>query len=127
MHQEEVKDISYDMCKILKLTNGETIIGIVTKETSSFVEVTMVYKLAIVNNQYGRYHLAAHIWDTSINDNIPIRVFKTAIVAVAEPNETIMKSFSQMADDTPIEDASPETKEEFYELLLKNFNTDVLQ
>lgn len=127
MHQEEVEGIDFDMCRILKLTNGETIIGIVSKETPSYVEVTMPYKLDVINAQSGRSHLAAREWDTAINLDIPVRVFKTAIVAVAEPNEVIMKSFSNLADTTPLEEIAEETREEFYEALLKNFNTDKLQ
>lgn len=127
MHQEEVEEIDFDMCRILKLTNGETIIGIVSKETTSYVEVSMPYKLDVINMQNGRSHLAAREWDTAINVDIPVRVFKTAIVAVAEPNEVIMKSFSNLADTTPLEDVAEETREEFYESLLKNFNTDNLQ
>ena len=127
MHQEEQEELSFDMCKVLKLTNGETIIGVVSKETPSYVEVTMPYKLATVSLGSGRSHLVAQEWDTSMNFDIPVRVFKTAIVAVAEPNEIIMKSFAKLADDTPIEDSTEETKEEFYDALLKNFNTDKLQ
>ena len=127
MHQEQQDQLSFDMCRVLKLTNGETIVGVVTKETASYVEVTMPYKLAVVNLGNGRSHLVAQEWDTSINVDIPVRVFKTAIVAVAEPNEIIMKSFAKLNDDTPLEDSSEETREEFYEALLKNFNTDNLQ
>jgi hypothetical protein len=127
MHQEEKEQLSFDMCKILKLTNGETIIGVVSKETISYIEVTMPYKLDTINLSNGRSHLVAKEWDTTINFDIPVRVFKTAIVAVAEPNEIIMKSFSNLADDTPIEDSSENTKKEFYEALLKNFNSDNLQ
>lgn len=127
MQQEEKEQPSFEICKVLKLTNGETIVGVVTKETTSYVEVTMPYKLAVHNLGNGRSHLVAQEWDTSINVDIPVRVFKTAIVAVAEPNEIIMKSFAKLNDDTPIEDSSEEIKEEFYESLLKNFNTDNLQ
>jgi hypothetical protein len=127
MHQEEQEQLSFDMCKVLKLTNGETIIGVVSKETASYVEVSMPYKLSTVNMNSGRSHLVAQEWDTSINFDIPVRVFKTAIVAVAEPNEVIMKSFANLADNTPIEDSPEKTKEEFYEAVLNNFNTDKIQ
>jgi hypothetical protein len=127
MHQEEQEQLSFDMCKVLKLTNGETIIGVVSKETSTYVEVTMPYKLSTVNLNTGRSHLVAQEWDTSMNSDIPVRVFKTAIVAVAEPNEVIMKSFANLADNTPIEDSSEKTKEEFYEAVLNNFNSDKIQ
>jgi len=127
MHQEEKEQPSFEICKVLKLTNGETIVGVVTKETASYVEVTMPYKLNVINLGNGRSHLVAQEWDNSINVDIPVRVFKTAIVAVAEPNEIIMKSFANLTDDTPIEDFSEETKEEFYQALLKNFNSDKIQ
>jgi len=127
MHQEEKEQPSFEICKVLKLTNGETIVGVVTKETFSYVEVTMPYKLTTVSLGNGRSHLVAQEWDTSINVDIPVRVFKTAIVAVAEPNEIIMKSFANLTDDTPIEDSSKEAKEEFYEAMLKNFNSDKIQ
>jgi hypothetical protein len=128
MHQEEQENQdSYDVCKIFKLTNGETIIALVSKETLSYVEVTMPYKLATVNLSSGRSHLVAQEWDTSINSDVPIRVFKTGIVAVAEPNEVIMKSFSNMNDTTSFEEEPQETKEEFYESLLKSFKSDKIQ
>jgi hypothetical protein len=127
MHQEEKEQPSFEICKVLKLTNGETIVGIVSKETFSYVEVTMPYKLTTVSLGNGRSHLVAQEWDNSINVDIPVRVFKTAIVAVAEPNEIIMKSFANLTDDTPIEDFSEDAKEEFYEAMLKNFNSDKIQ
>jgi hypothetical protein len=127
MYEENQEHLSFDMCKVLKLTNGETIIGVVSKETAMYVEVTMPYKLTTVSLGNGRSHLVAQEWDTSMNVEIPVRIFKTALVAVAEPNEIIMKSFANLTDDTPIEDSSEESKKEFYEAMLKNFNSDKIQ
>jgi len=130
MHQEEQEQEhqdSYGICKIFKLTNGETIIALVSKETRSYVEVTMPYKLATVDLSSGKSHLVAQEWDTSINSDVSVRVFKTAIVAVAEPNELIMKSFSDMNDMTSFEEEPQETKDEIYEALLKSFKSDKIQ
>ena len=127
MHQEEREQLSFDMCKVLKLTNGETIIGIISKETISYLEVSMPYKLATINLSNGKSHLVAQEWDTIINSEVPVRVFKTAIVAVAEPNNDIMKSFISLADETPIEEASQQTKDEFYKSLLNSFSSDKIQ
>ena len=46
MHQEH-KDID-KVCKVLKLTNGETIIGNVSKETPSYIDVEMPLKILIM-------------------------------------------------------------------------------
>ena len=95
MHQEE-QNIDR-VCKVLKLANGETIIGNVSKETPSYIDVEMPLKILImVHPQESRMNMSVMKWDPGFDYKYPIRVYKNSIVACAEPTELMLKNYGEL-------------------------------
>lgn len=78
---------------ILKLANGETIIGIVEKETPTHIELRKPFRLVTIMTQEGNLSLTIMKWDITMDFNYPVRLFKTTIVACAKPNELMQKNY----------------------------------
>jgi hypothetical protein len=85
------------VCKILKLSNGETIMGNISKETQSYIDVEMPLKiLVMVNPQQSKMHMSVLKWDPGFDYKYPVRVYKTSIVACAEPTEMMLKNYGEL-------------------------------
>ncbi len=135
MHQQEEErpDKSDQICKVFKLSNGETIICIVTKETPSYIEVEVPFRLNMMYTPHGTVNLAIMKWDHTINYDQPIRVYKNSIVAVADPDVDMYRNYTGMINATPGEavdddDETPETGnteiDKVMTNLLHNFKSD---
>jgi hypothetical protein len=97
MHQEKDMD---KVCKVLKLSNGETIIGNISKETASYIDVEMPLKiLVMIHPQENRMNMSVLKWDPGFDYKYPVRVYKTSIVACAEPTELMMKNYGELIVD----------------------------
>lgn len=95
MHQEE-QNID-KVCKVLKLSNGETIIGNVSKETPSYIDVEMPLKiLLMIHPQESRMNMSVMKWDPGFDYKYPVRVYKNSIVACAEPTELMVKNYAEL-------------------------------
>jgi hypothetical protein len=106
MHQEQ-QDTK--ICKVLKLSNGETIIGNISKETPSYIDVETPLKIIVlVNPQESKMSMSVLKWDPSFNYKYPIRVYKTSIVCCAEPTELMIKNYGELITE-------PSAKEEIEE------------
>lgn len=125
MHQQEQKDID-KVCKVLKLSNGETIIGNISKETASYIDVEMPLKILImVHPQENRMNMSVLKWDPSFDYKYPIRVYKTSIVACAEPTKLMLENYGELIvekesmqkDDEVPEDEITELNDMMTELL----------
>lgn len=131
MHQQE-QNKSDQICKVFKLSNGDTIICIVTKETQSYVEVEVPFRLNMIYTPHGTVNLAIIKWDHTINYEQPIRVYKNSIVAVADPHIDMYHSYTDMINGTSEElfqeDESPEAGntevDKLMTNLLQNFKSD---
>lgn len=87
------------ICKVLKLSNGETIIGNITKETVSYIDVTRPLKIMImVRPDLSQMNMSVMKWDPTFDYALPIRVYKNSIVACAEPNEMMIKNYNEVLD-----------------------------
>lgn len=97
MHQP-VEEETPDRALILKLSNGETVIGNVTKETPSYVELTNPFRIMMIPNGM---HMSLTIlrWDMTIDFDYPVRVFKSTIVACGKPNETMMMNYNEVVSN----------------------------
>ncbi len=86
MNQEESnkKDRIF---KIFKLSLGETIICIVLKETTSYVEIQFPFRLNMMHTPHGTINLALSRWDHTIDYNESIRLYKNSIVAVGDTTD----------------------------------------
>lgn len=84
---------------MLKLSNGETIIGTITKETVSYIDVNMPLKIVImVCPDLSQMNMSVMKWDPTFDYAIPIRVYKNSIVACGEPNEMMIKNYNEVLD-----------------------------
>lgn len=97
MHQPQEEKRKLSICKMLKLSNGETIIGNITTETVSYVDVEMPFRVVLVPQyEQNRFHLSVLKWDPTFDYNLPVRVYKNSIVACAEPTNTMIKNYSEL-------------------------------
>jgi hypothetical protein len=97
MNMEEKKqEVTENICKVFKLSNGESIICIVSKETPSYVEIQIPFRLHVLYNPQGTINLAMFRWDHTIDYDQPIRIYKSSIVAIGEPTEDMFMNYSDM-------------------------------
>lgn len=85
------------LCKILKLTNGDTLVGNVVEESRSYIEVNRPMKVILIPKSDGQhlYNLSIMKWDPLMNFNIPARIFKQSIVSVSEATPEIIRIYSE--------------------------------
>lgn len=112
------------LCKILKLTNGDTIIGNVVEECRNFIEVHRPMKVILVPkiSDNHTFSLSMMKWDPLTDFNLPSRIFKQSIVSVSEATSEIVRVYgeaytefeSEEEDDIEIQpaDRTVEIKEE---------------
>jgi len=87
------------ICKVIKLSNGETIIGNITKETVSYIDVNRPLKILImIRPDLSQMNMSVMKWDPTFDYALPIRVYKNSIVACAEPNEMMIKNYNEVLD-----------------------------
>ena len=114
MQEEQGVSPNTTICKVLKLSNGETIIGNITKETVSYIDVNRPLKILImVRQDMSAINMSVMRWDPTFDYTLPIRVYKNSIVACAEPNELMVRNYNEVLEqaDKPEEDQSDETTE----------------
>ncbi len=99
MQEEQGVSPNTTICKVLKLSNGETIIGNITKETVSYIDVNKPLKIMImVRQDMSAMNMSVMKWDPTFDYGVPIRVYKNSIVACAEPSKMMMKSYNEVLD-----------------------------
>jgi hypothetical protein len=114
MQEEQGVTPNTTICKVLKLANGETIIGNITKETVSYIDVNRPLKILImVRPDLSTMNMSVMKWDPTFDYALPIRVYKNSIVACAEPNEMMVKNYNEVLEqaDRPEEDKGDEITE----------------
>jgi hypothetical protein len=131
MHQP-TEDTRTDICKVIKLSNGETLIAVLTKETPSYIEVEKPFKLIGMVNEEGSLNLGIYKWDYTIDYKYSTRVFKNGIVSVSEPTKNMTATYLEMIsnndiyrDYVPDEESEVEDRrEDLMSDLLKRFKSD---
>ena len=83
------------LCKVLKLTNGDTLIGNVVEETKGFIEVHRPMRVVILSKGEHMYSLSLTKWDPLMNFSIPARIFKQSIVSVSEATTEIIRVYGE--------------------------------
>ncbi len=112
MQEEQGVSPNTTICKVLKLSNGETIIGNITKETVSYIDVNRPLKILImVRPDLSQMNMSVMRWDPTFDYALPIRVYKNSIVACAEPNEMMVKNYNDVLEQAnkPEEEQDNET------------------
>jgi trans-aconitate methyltransferase len=80
-------------CKVLKLVNGETIMGSILDEGKTYVDVFRPVKIMINIRGETTYNVVLMKWDPIMNYNTPSRIFKTGILSVNEPTKEFLDSY----------------------------------
>jgi hypothetical protein len=120
MQEERSITPNITICKVLKLSNGETIIGNIIKETVSYIDVNKPLKILImIRPELSQMNMSITNWDPTIDYALPIRVYKNSIVACAEPNQMIIKNYHEI-----LEQANKPEKEQSDEIIESN---DIMQ
>ena len=108
MQEEKGITPSTTICKVIKLSNGETIIGNITKETVSYIDVNRPLKILImIRPDLSQMNMSVMKWDPTFDYALPIRVYKNSIVACAEPNEMMIKNYNEVLDQANKPDEEP--------------------
>jgi hypothetical protein len=102
-------------CKVLKLATGETIIGSVETESATYVDVHRPIKILIAPRGEETFNVVMIKWDPTVDFNLPVRVFKSSIVSVAEPANEFRKSYLEIYEEYE-QKISSKGKEEDLEL-----------
>ena len=85
------------LCKVLKLTNGDTLIGNVVEESRGFIEVHRPMRVVLVPKTADdhSFSLSMMKWDPLTNFDLPSRIFKQSIVSVSEATSEIMRVYGE--------------------------------
>jgi hypothetical protein len=84
------------LCKVLKLNTGETVMGNITEETRSYIDVHRPLRIVVVPKNNGAYAIALTRWEPISNFEYPIRLFKQAIVSVSEPHDEFRDNYVEI-------------------------------
>ena len=85
------------LCKILKLANGDTLIGNVVEESGGYIEVHRPMRVVLVPRISDEHTFSLSImkWDPLTNFDLPSRIFKQSIVSVSEATSEIIRVYGQ--------------------------------
>ena len=85
------------LCKVLKLTNGDTLIGNVVEESRGYIEVHRPMRVVLVSrvSDSHSFSLSMMKWDPLTNFDLPSRIFKQSIVSVSEATSEIVRVYGE--------------------------------
>ena len=85
------------LCKVLKLTNGDTLIGNVVEESRGYIEVHRPMRVVLVPrvSDNHSFSLSMMKWDPLTNFDLPSRIFKQSIVSVSEATSEIIRVYGE--------------------------------
>ena len=85
------------LCKVLKLTNGDTLIGNVVEESRGYIEVHRPMRVVLVPRiaDDHTFSLSMMKWDPLTNFDLPSRIFKQSIVSVSEATSEIIRVYGE--------------------------------
>jgi hypothetical protein len=108
------------LCKIIKLTSGDTVIGNIVEESKGFIEIHRPMRVIIVPKvlEENTYHLSMMKWDPLINFTLPSRIFKQSIVSVSEATDDVLEVYTELYNQF-------EAGEREENIVLQNKNTQV--
>ena len=85
------------LCKVLKLTNGDTLIGNVVEESRGYIEVHRPMRVVLTPriSDNHNFSLSMMKWDPLTNFDLPSRIFKQSIVSVSEATSEIIRVYGE--------------------------------
>ena len=89
------------LCKVLKLTNGDTLIGNVVEESRGYIEVHRPMRVVLVPriSDDHTFSLSMMKWDPLTNFDLPSRIFKQSIVSVSEATSEIIRFYGEAYEE----------------------------
>jgi len=86
------------LCKVLKLTSGDTVIGNIVEESKSFIEIHRPMRVVIVPKvlEENTFNLSMMKWDPLMNFTLPSRIFKQSIVSVSEATDDVLEVYTEL-------------------------------
>ena len=86
------------LCKILKLSSGDTVIGNVVEESKGYIEVHRPMRVVIVPRplEENTFHMSMMKWDPLMNFTFPSRIFKQSIVSVSEATDDVLEVYTEL-------------------------------
>lgn len=93
MHQPHEEEVGRVL--VLKLANGETVVGTVAKESQGYIELSNPFRLVMIPNG-STMSLTILRWDMTIDFDYPVRVFKSTIVACGKPNDHMLTTYTEV-------------------------------
>jgi hypothetical protein len=99
------------LCKVLKLSSGETVIGNITEESRGYVEVHRPLKVVLHPTPTGNMAVALMKWDPVADFDLPSRIFKQSIVSVSEPSDEFKENYIEIYDKYSKKDFEVEVPE----------------
>jgi hypothetical protein len=103
-------------CKVLKLLTGETIIGSISEETKTYVDIEKPIKILVAPVGKDSFNVMLVKWDPTVDFSLPVRVFKQSIVSVAEPNNDFRESYMEVYNKYDVKDSESEERDEIDDL-----------
>lgn len=97
------------LCKVLKLSNGDTIIGNITEESRSYIDVHRPVKILVQVKGETTFGIALVKWEMVSDFEYPARVFKHSIVSVTEPTEEFKENYLEIYHQYEKEEKTSET------------------
>lgn len=127
MHQPPEEEVGRVL--VLKLANGETVVGTVAKESQGYIELSNPFRLMMVPNG-STMSLTILRWDMTIDFDYPVRVFKNTIVACGKPNDHMLSTYTEVVthgfDTNETEDEDESSVEEVEDRLKEILKTSKL-
>ena len=86
------------ICKILKLSSGDTVIGNIVEESRGFIEVHRPMRVVIVPRalEENTFHMSMMKWDPLMNFTLNSRIFKQNIVSVSEATDEVLEVYTEL-------------------------------
>lgn len=100
------------ICKVLRLSSGETIIGNVAEESRSYIDVHRPLRVVIHPNNNGTLGIALVRWEPIADFDYPARIFKQALVSVTEPSEEFKENYVEIYQKYDTKEFDLEEKKE---------------
>ena len=103
-------------CKVLKLLTGETIIGSISEETKTYVDIEKPIKILVAPVGKDSFNVMLVKWDPTVDFSLPVRVFKQSIVSVAEPNNDFRESYMEVYNKYDVKEFDSDGRDEIDDL-----------
>ena len=86
------------LCKILKLSSGDTVIGNVVEESRGYIEVHRPMRVVIIPRalEENTFHMSMMKWDPLMNFSLNSRIFKQSIVSVSEATDDVLEVYTEL-------------------------------